>query len=342
MRILRYQGLDVRGITEGEFVRQLESLPLSDRLTLVVRGPIVPKEFVISISRLVNVRPGANNPTGSPSFSAQTLDLPSTLPPKSGSSSPASATDTVAADPSGETARQHLAEIRRAIDSDMARIFAQARAEMQRARSEGRTATGSAQPNPVIFEEGRRLVEAAAKSNLAIVCEAAAAVQSALEDKPNAATSMCLRVLVDGINQRRDYLANQKETVLKYLPKLPNLIATVDHMHWLDGAYDAVAAGWKHASHDESDGMLTFNSSRYAVIAARCGVTDALVALARTIRKSNASKRMNGILLEQESAALKALTPFDSNNPIELADFVLKNKSKLVFDFEKSLYKITQ
>ncbi|MEN9634871.1 MAG: hypothetical protein RL077_3275 [Verrucomicrobiota bacterium] len=153
---------------------------------------------------------------------------------------------------------------------------------------------------------------------------------------------MCLRVLVDGINQRRDYLANQKETVLKYLPKLPNLIATVDHMHWLDGAYDAVAAGWKHASHDESDGMLTFNSSRYTVIAARCGVTDALVALARTIRKSNASKRMNGILLEQESAALKALTPFDSNNPIELADFVLKNKSKLVFDFEKSLYKITQ
>ena len=84
--------------------------------------------------------------------------------------------------------------------------------------------------------------------------------------------------------------------------------------------------------------MLTSDSSRYAVIAARCGIADALVALANTVRKPGAEKRGRGALLRNEIEALKSLVPSGGAERAAIADYILKHKGKLVFDQTSKIY----
>src|SRR4051812_42353006 len=92
--------------------------------------------------------------------------------------------------------------------------------------------------------------------------------------------------LIGTLSRRKDYDAAQKDLFVKNLPKNPELIAVIDHMKWYDDA--AIAAGWKQAKEDvNDDGIIGDTGSRYAVVAAKRGVTDAFVALAKALTSKN-------------------------------------------------------
>lgn len=218
------------------------------------------------------------------------------------------------------TAKKSIEAIRQALRKEMDRVRVEARAH------------GQATFDPALMDDATHELQGLAKGHLALLCDTAVA---AGDDR---AAQMLANVCITAINGRKDYAVGDKATVLKYLPKLPNLIATVDHMNWFDGATDAMAAGWKKAGTDERDGVLTLNGSRYARLAAGHGVTDALLALARTVRNPDAGKRASGRVLADEIATLKTLMQADTDDPRVLADIVLKSKNKLVFDPVKSVY----
>jgi hypothetical protein len=243
------------------------------------------------------------------------VSLPAKQAPDTRLELPVNATDAAA--------KKYLSEIQRMLQDEMARVHDQA------------VMHGTAKTDPAVIEDAKRLISDAAQSHLAVVCEAA--VQSEFDRS----APMYFMQLVGAVNERTEFKPAEKEIILKYLPKLPGLIATVDRMQWFEGADAAVAAGWKKASGDERDGMLTAASSRYATIAARRGITDALIAIAHTVRNPKADKR-RGQPLPNEIATLKALVPSETDDPNALADFVLKNKSKLVFDAAKPCYRLAR
>jgi hypothetical protein len=223
------------------------------------------------------------------------------------------------ADATEADAKKYLADIRRPLE-----------AEMDRVRSEARS-RGTAKSDPSLVQEAARQAETVIASHLDLVCRTTVAADG---DQP----PMYFSALQMALLQHRDYAPEDKAVILRYLPKLPALIRVVDQMNWYEGADEAIAAGWKKARSDERDGMLNPNASFYAVAAAKHGVVDALVAIARTVRKPDAGIGRRKNLFEKEGAALKALVPNGGDAPVALADYVLKNKAKLIFDPAKSVY----
>lgn len=212
--------------------------------------------------------------------------------------------------------RKLLESVRRALQDEMARV-------RQEARDTGR---GRSDPQ-VMLEATRKLRETPA-SHLALLCDAAV---------KGDADAMLTNALSEAINGRSDYEPHQREIVLKYLPKLPDLIVVLDRMKWAAGTEAVIAAGWKKARQDEREGTLNYRGSRYARLAAKHGLTDALVAIARTVKNPNAGKRPPQ-LLAHENETLKTLVPIDAGTPAALAEFVVKNKDRLVFEPAKGVY----
>jgi hypothetical protein len=353
MRIVELQGIAVPGLAEDILWGQVKNLPPAETLTLKIRGLTQDREIVIAFSKRAKAATAA---TGSSVFAQQTPDANLNWPanatdakakeylsdlyprnaaalapgstvfarqaPVDNLNLPANATDAMA--------RKYLSDIRRLANREEQRALAEAKA---RAKASGGSI--SYKIDPVFREDAAHLVGVAMGAHLGVVLE------SCVNTQDTHGEFFYAQVLGGAIyDPLHVYAPAQKEIVLKYLTKLPGLINIVARMQWFDGSETAVAAGWKIARKDEQDGMLTGASSRYARVAARCGVTDALIALARTVRNPNAGKRKQVSLLRRETAALMALGPSTSDDPIVLADVVLKNKDKLVFDPAKSVYVI--
>jgi hypothetical protein len=191
-----------------------------------------------------------------------------------------------------------------------------------------------AKADPAVIKEVSNKLSEVPPAFLDLMCKTALRWQ---DDKTAASFS---GQVISAIIARKDYAPPQKDIVLKYLPKLPDLIVSVERMNWYDGAQSALVAGWKNAKDDESDGMMGNSASRYAMLASRHGVTDALVSIAKTVKNPDAGKRNKGKSLKEESATLKALVPSDLTDDAALADWVLKNKNKLAFDAQKGVYAV--
>jgi hypothetical protein len=139
---------------------------------------------------------------------------------------------------------------------------------------------------------------------------------------------------------RTDYAPAQKETLLKHLPKLTALIVVLDRLNWFEGAHAALAAGWKDAKKNfRLDGALDTTGTRYAQITAREGLTDALVALARTvkIRMTTNPNPAEIRALHEEHALLQKLVPVSLEGRA-LTDFIVKNRDRLVYDSTTKTY----
>lgn len=225
-------------------------------------------------------------------------------------------------DPSSADVKVFLEKVRRVLDADLERVRREARA------------TGQASSDQDLFEDAVRLIKLASHYQLEVVCEAAAKYRG------DGDSAIFGHALGSALLQRTDYAPTDRGVVLKYLPKIEELAGAVDAMGWSDGAESTIAAGWKKARKDTRNGMLTPMSSRYAVLAARCGVTDALVALGNTVGHRDADRRAGGTLLEDEVDALRKLVPDGGATRTELAAYIAKNKSRLVFDPTKRTYRV--
>lgn len=248
------------------------------------------------------------------SLSGENMASPLSTP----TASPASSPPSQQLEMTEAEARKRLAAAERVMENEMRRIRVEAR-EKGRGTFDG-----------YIMQQTSRELAQIPASHLALLCEAAI--------KSDGATGMLSSTIVNAITARSDYAPHQKETVLKYLPKLPDLILTLDKMRWFDGTQPVLAAGWKKARESERDGMLDFRGSRYARLAARQGVHDALIAVARTVRNPNAGQRMGGRLLPDEIGTLKALLPIEAGEGRALGEFAVKNRDRLVFDPARSVY----
>lgn len=282
------------------------------------------------IRRMENLPPAGQLTLRVRSVSGQTptvVAVPFTALPAAASPPPGQAPTAAAPLSEGEVTAQ-LAAARRAIEDDFVRVRAEA-------RSSGKASTNMYVQTQISKDLGRAL-----PAHLALLCEAAAKGG----DTPEA--SMFRGAIVTAITARNDYAPEQKAIVLRHLPKAPELLNVVDRMGWYDGADAAIKEGWKKASDGIVDDVLNFRASKYAVLAARHGLADALVALARTTRasgRSEPSKRRvspQGIpkMTAEEEATLKALIPQESGDAVAAANFVLKNKSRLQFDAAKGVY----
>ncbi len=301
MHIVELQGIRVSGLTEREFGSQMDALPPAERLTLKVRGTVQTTELVVSFPH-----PSDTN-----------------SPLEAGSKSAEPTVRTVPAIMTEAEAKKRLAEIRRALERERARVVADARK------------AGSARMDSFVLSDAAREAGIVAASHLAVVCE------EVVNTEGNNAALPFRGALTIALRQPRDYLPEQKTTVLKYLPRIPYLIQIVDRMQWFDGSEPAIAAGWKKARGDLRDGMLTPDSSKYAIIAARQGLKEALVAICQTVRQPKAGSRSKGLLLQEESAALAALVPQLGDALAAKAEFVQKNITRLEFDRTQKIYTLT-
>ncbi len=297
MRIVEIQGVSMVGLTEAQFAERLDSLPVADRLTLMVMGLTESTVTPLSIS-----------------FSGENMASPLSTP----TASPTSPTPSQQLEMTEAEARQRLAAAERVMENEMRRIRVEAR-EKGRATFDG-----------YIMQQVTRELSQIPARHLALLCETAIKAEGPM--------GILSSTIVNAIIARSDYAPQQKETVLKYLPKLPRLILTLDKMQWFGGTQAVLAAGWKKARESERDGMLDFDGSRYARLAAQQGVHDALIAIARTVRNPNAGQRMGGRLLSDEIGTLKALLPIEAGEGRALGEFAVKNRDRLVFDAVQSIY----
>jgi hypothetical protein len=222
-----------------------------------------------------------------------------------------------------------LASARRAFGDDMARVRAEA-------RQTGKASTSTYLQAQVSQDLGRAL-----PLHLELLCEAAVKAGGSMDG------SFIRSAIVSAISSRTaNYAPEHKAIVLRYLPKLPDLITLVERFGWYEGAEAAVGAGWKKLSGEIVDDIPSLRTSQYAVLAARHGVVDALVVLARvtlTKARSEPSKRKSApttiarIIAEEEST-LKALVPSQSGDAAAVANFIVKNKNRLEFDVAKGVY----
>ena len=315
MRIIELQGITVTGMVGNEFKRRLESLPASDRLTLKVRTGTSNGTTVVAVPL------NAVAPASAGGDTARVLPAASPGPRAAGAAGgpgniqplPAVAMDAAAV-------KQRLETVRRSLAEEMARVRVEARA------------TGRGMVDSYVIDQAARSLTEVPLVHLGLLCEAAVKADG------NPDVPFLTSAIVNGITSRRDYTPEQKPIILNYLPKLPDLILTLDRMSWFEGTETVVAAGWKKARSDERDGVLGFRGSRYAVLAAQHGVTDALVTLARCVRTPVAEQRRPARRLADEFAVLCALVPSAQGDGPATADFILKHKSKLRFDLKSGTY----
>ena len=215
--------------------------------------------------------------------------------------------------------RAYLASIANVLDDERARMVNQLRAQ-----GEGQMSVNPALPN-------------AAMAKLAAVPSSYAEMmlKAARDGEP-----LSRAIMIKSLSARTDYDDAMKGAFLKHLPKFPDLIAVIEAKNWLEGAEAEIVAGWKVAKKDNHGGLLNERSFRYAKIAARFGVTEALVAIAKLTQSAGADRFARSVLGEADEV-LKTLVPSELTKAA-LAEFVVKNEKKLVFDPKTTVYKTSQ
>lgn len=307
MRILVFQDIDVVGLKEAEFIARMDALPPSDSLRLKIAGG------VLSSARTVTLATARSTGPSEPA-----------TPPPSEPSPPA-------AEMPEARVQKLIAEARRELEEDV-----------RRTREEARS-TGRGQTDTRLIPRLTKELSEALPTHLVMLCEAAAKADS--RDEMDA--RFLRDVLVNAINDGHEYRPEQRTVLLQYLPKLPELILALDKQQWLDGTTDAaMAAGWKKAKSTATFGvpksapaaMLSYRTARYARIAARHGVADALIVLARSALAAEASKAPGARVQIEMMGALGDVMPSEMEGGKQIADFVVKHRSRLKFDAQKRAY----
>ncbi|HEY1109953.1 MAG TPA: PDZ domain-containing protein, partial [Opitutaceae bacterium] len=245
MRILAFQDIDVVGLKEAEFIARMDALPPSDSLRLKIAGGVLSAARTVTLATVRSTAP----------VESATPPPPEPPPP--------------AAEMTEAQVQKLIAGARRQLEEDVHRTREEARA------------TGRGQTDTRLLPRLTKELGQALPAHLVVLCEAALKA-----DRSDEMDARFLRdMLVNAINDSHEHRPEQREVLLKYLPKLPDLILALDKQQWLDGTTDAaVAAGWKKAKSTATFGvpksapaaMLSYRTARYARIAARHGVADAL------------------------------------------------------------------
>jgi hypothetical protein len=106
----------------------------------------------------------------------------------------------------------------------------------------------------------------------------------------------------------------------------------IDWLNWTDIA----AKGWRVAKAEEGSGLFS-----YAPIAAKYGITEALVLMAKKLNGAPAPYEREDVFVREECRkALRLLVESEDSDEKALVKFVLDNRSNMIFDSTDGKYKL--
>jgi hypothetical protein len=307
MQVVELQGISVPGKSEPDFFERLLALPAASQLSLKVRALTYDGSFVLILP-----------------LSAPKLVLPDKAPVLN------AAREIVSAD----EAKARLVAARRVIDhwvDQMPHISAPLDGGLTMGMSAPDWSRGWNAARGQLSVELKRLLPA----HLELFCAAAENAGRSEDGR------LRYNLLIELINARTDYEPAQKATVLQHLPKLPELIVTMTRMDWAEGSEAILRDCWNKVKNAHmQDDLLDWLGAHYACYAARAGALDALVAIASTlhrVRTTDITKTRETMFAWRSSYAaeietLQALAPQQSADITAGAEFVLKNRKRLIFD----------